>query len=229
MNIRSLITAGLIALTAVPLISSAQQAAATQADVTALPPALRAALLSGNAAAIEAAITTLSGGDAQRAGQLAGLVARAASFVAQTNPAAAAAGAQAAVAVANRPAVIAANPAASAQTAQQAMQVASLPAVMAAAPAAVATVTQSAMQVIAAPSVQAAAPTLAAQVAASATIVSQNPAVQAASPGLAAQVGNQVAALPVAIQQPAQVLVLASQATTNNPPQTCGGAGQSPC
>jgi hypothetical protein len=127
MKIKTLIAASLIALGSVPYLSQAQQAAATQADLQALPPALRAALLSGNPAQIEQAITTLSGGNPAQAATLAGLVARAASFVAQTNPRAAAAGAQASAAVANRPAVIAANPAAAAQIAISATRIALLP------------------------------------------------------------------------------------------------------
>ena len=47
MKIKTLIAASLIALGSVPYLSQAQQAAATQADLQALPPALRAALLSG--------------------------------------------------------------------------------------------------------------------------------------------------------------------------------------
>ena len=94
MKLRPFITAALIAVTAVPLVSSAQQAAGTQADLNALPPALRAALLSGNAAQIEAAINTLSGGNAQQQAVFAAQVATAAQALVVTNPAAAAAGAR---------------------------------------------------------------------------------------------------------------------------------------
>jgi hypothetical protein len=65
MKLRPFLTAALIAFTAVPLVSSAQQKApvrqGTQADLNALPPALRAALLTGNATAIEQAIKRLGG------------------------------------------------------------------------------------------------------------------------------------------------------------------------
>lgn len=209
MKLRPFLTAALIALTAAPLVSSAQTApgaAATQADMNALPPALRAALLSGNAAAIEQAINVLSAGNAARAGTLAGLVSRAASFIAATNPVAAAAGARASVAVANRPAVIAANPAASAQTAQQAMQIASSPAVIAAAPALAAQITASSNLIASNPTVVAAAPTLAAAVQATVQQVASNPVIVAAAPQLAQQIASQTLpqteAAPIPFQQP---------------------------
>lgn len=186
MKLRPFITAALIAITAVPLVSSAQQAAAaaTVADLNALPPTLRAALLSGNAAAIEAAINTLSAGNPAQAGTLAGLVARAASFVAQNNPAAAAAGAQAAVAVANTPAVLAANPTASALTAQQATRIASLRAVIAIAPQQAASIALLANLIVSAPAVQRDAPTIAAAVQNSILRLSDNPSIKRASPQL---------------------------------------------
>jgi hypothetical protein len=215
MKLRPFITAALIAFTAVPLVSSAQQNTpvrqGTQADLNALPPALRAALLSGNAAAIEQAINTLAAGNATQAGTLAGQVARAASFVAQTNPAAAAAGARAAVAVANTPAVIQANPSAAAAAAAQATQVAALPSVIAAAPAVAAQIAQQATQVAQAPAVIQAAPAVSGQIAASATRVVANRAVIDAAPAIAEAVAT--SALQITSNQAVQAAAAQTGAT----------------
>lgn len=79
--------------------------------VTALAPALRAAVLSGNATAIQAAINTLSGGDNAKKAQLAKQVAAAAEVLVATNPTAATAAAQVALTISQTPAVKAAAPA----------------------------------------------------------------------------------------------------------------------
>lgn len=85
------LAAGLGTVTTVPAVAQQQTA------VNSLPPALRAAVTAGNNRAIAQAIATLSGGNTQRATELAGSVVLVAQQMLTTNPQAAIAAAAAAV------------------------------------------------------------------------------------------------------------------------------------
>jgi len=196
MKIKTIITASLIALSPVPFAVQAQTPpGATQP----LPPALQAALLSGNVAAIEQAINVLSGGNPQRQAQLAQQVANAAERLVATNPGVAAAGALAAARVANQPAVIAASPVVAARIAQQSSQVASSPAVMAAAPTVAAQTVQSAALLVSNPQVREAAPTIVAAIQININTVVSNPTVMAASPTIVAAIQQQLQAVLIVV------------------------------
>jgi hypothetical protein len=110
MKLSTLITAAALAVAAIPAAVQAQQP--TQSPgMSALPPALRAAVQSGNAQVIQQAITALAAGNPTQAASLAASVARAAEALLATNPAAAAAAASAALNVVKSSAVQSANPA----------------------------------------------------------------------------------------------------------------------
>lgn len=79
------------------LAQNRQQGNAAAQGAETLPPALRAAIQSGNGAAVAAAIATLSGGNSQRAAALADQTIRAAERLLETNPQAAIAIARVAV------------------------------------------------------------------------------------------------------------------------------------
>lgn len=203
MKIKSLIAAGLIGLTAGPLVAQAQQSVNQQQQV--LPPALQAAINSGNAAAIAQVIATLSGGNPERAAQLAGQTMAAAERLLATNPAAAVAIANAAMNV------ISANPTASMAQTSSAMSIAARimvsPAVMQLAPQAAAQLATSTMAVAQNPVVQASLPTVSAAVTASVSTVSTNPSVVAAVP----QVAQQLATAVQTVQQQQQQQVVQQQ------------------
>jgi len=117
------------------------------------PPALRAAILSGNSDAIVAAINTLSAGNPTLAANLAAQTASFAESMVATNPQAALATTQAALSVASRADVQAAAP-------QQAMNIASVssrivanPAVQFASPSGVATAAMVMVRIVSIPSV----------------------------------------------------------------------------
>ena len=93
MRIRTLILTLCLALTG----AVSNYAQAQQSGIVSLPPALRAAVMSGNAQAVSQAINTLSGGNPQRAADLANLVVTAAEQMLSVNPQAAMAAAGAAV------------------------------------------------------------------------------------------------------------------------------------
>lgn len=192
--IKSLIVASLIGLASVPLAAQAQQAGNQQ---PALPPALQAAIASGNPAAIQQAINTLSGGNASRAGALAVQVMAAAERLIASNPAGAAAAANAAVNV------IKSNPTASMQQTSAVLSAANRiminPAVIRAAPAVVAQIASNAVSIASNPTVLAALPTLAAAVATAADTVASNPAVIAAAPAAATLLSQSVDTLTTAV------------------------------
>lgn len=104
MKISSLMTAALIALVAVPDTAPAQQSTQNQ-GMAALPPALRAAILSGNTQGIIQAINVLSGGDPLRAANLAAQAIRAGEGLLESNPNAAGAVASAAMSIIRNPQV----------------------------------------------------------------------------------------------------------------------------
>ncbi|MCW2249597.1 hypothetical protein M2352_005280 [Azospirillum fermentarium] len=98
------VAAAAVLITALPAVAQQQgqrpqgQAAQNTANLNALPPALRAAVIAGNPEAIARAITTLSGNDATQAASLAAQVVRVAEQqIFNTDPKAAIAIAQAAV------------------------------------------------------------------------------------------------------------------------------------
>ncbi|MDO8545138.1 MAG: hypothetical protein Q7S40_32260 [Opitutaceae bacterium] len=112
--------------------------------------------------------------------------------LAQQNPQAAAAIAQAAVQVASQ--LVATNPAAAARVAAAATQIASSPAVIAAAPAIAAQVAMAASAVASNPTVIAAAPSVVATINANATAIANSPAVVNVAPGAAANVQANISA-----------------------------------
>jgi hypothetical protein len=95
MKIKSLIAASLIALSSVPYVAQAQQG--TRGGINALPPALRAAVISGNGNSVAQAIRALAGNNGQQSANLAALVVAAAEGLLAINPQAAIAAATAAV------------------------------------------------------------------------------------------------------------------------------------
>lgn len=109
MRTPSLLLAALVALAATSPVP-----AQSKSEAAPLPPALKAALLSGNAKAVTQAIATLSGGNPERAATLAGQVMTAAENLVATNPRAALQAASAAVEIIKMGSVNKAAPSASA-------------------------------------------------------------------------------------------------------------------
>lgn len=85
----AVLASALVAPDALAQQGRVQQAAPGNAQAASLPPALQAAILSGNPAAVQRAITTLSGGNPQRAGALAEGAINAAEKMMATDPQAA--------------------------------------------------------------------------------------------------------------------------------------------
>ena len=112
MKIRPLIVMGMMAASAVAIVApTGQQAAqALQAaggsSMNTLPPALRAAMMSGNPESIKQAILVLSGGDPAKMANLAQNVASVATSMADNNPAGALSAVSAALEVVNSPSVM---------------------------------------------------------------------------------------------------------------------------
>ncbi|MBF0093585.1 MAG: hypothetical protein HQL34_03470 [Alphaproteobacteria bacterium] len=150
---------------------------------SAIPPALRAAILSGNSAQIQQAINTLSGGDPGRAAALALQVVNEAEKMVATNPSGAASVAGAAIAAVSGNNVINSAPQAALSVATIASRIVANPSVSAAAPAMVATVSMATVQVATSPQVYAVSPTAALSVMSSSYTTASLPGVAAASPG----------------------------------------------
>ena len=197
-KLQGLITASLLAFSVVSFSTAqAQQAVGVSSQVSALPPALRAAVLAGNSAAIQQAISTLSGGNPSQAAALAAQVMTAAESLIASNPAGAAAAANAAVNV------IRSNPTASMQQTSSVLTAANRimvnPAVINAAPAVVATIAANSVSIASNPAVVAALPTVAAAVSSAASTVSSNQAVMAAAPTVVGALTQSIAALNTAV------------------------------
>ncbi|OKH86990.1 hypothetical protein [Thalassospira sp. TSL5-1] len=153
-----------------------------------LPPALRAALLSGNAGAIQQAIQVLSAGNPARQAELAQQVVAAAEQLVQSNPKAALAAAQVAVNVVSNGSVQTSAPASANNVAAIAARIIVNPNVIQAAPAQVAQVATQAVRVATSPVVYQANPTASVQVAANTHAAVNNPTVVAADPTALQQV-----------------------------------------
>ncbi len=214
-----------LALPAPVLAQQGGQSAAAQ-GLEQMPPALRAAVLSGNAQAIQQALATLSAGNPGRLATLAGQVIAAAERMLATNPAAAVQIAGAAVnsfqsaaiqqaapqqamqvmTIAARifisPAAQAAAPILVAQYAQTVVQIASTPAVYQASPQGAMAVMANAYQAVSSPAVAAAVPSAAAAVSQAVTAAAQSPALNAINPAISAQ-ATQI----LATEQSAQLAV----------------------
>ncbi|WP_428249607.1 hypothetical protein [Ferrovibrio sp.] len=167
--------------------SHAQQ---DQQALTALPPALRAAVLSGNSSAITAAINTLSGGNPAQQANFANLVVTAAEVILATNPQAAVAAASAAVSAVNAIPVQTSSPQQALSTVTIASRIFLRPEVIATAPQIAASGSVMATQVASSPSVYAANPTAAISVMSNAYQVVTNQTVAAAAPAAATSVVN---------------------------------------
>lgn len=162
---------------AVLSVSLVEPAVAQQAPqgVAALPPALRAAILAGNSAQVAQVIQTLSGGNPQRAAQLASSAIAEAEKLLATNP-------QAAIAVAGAAVQTVRNAPVQQSAPQDSLNVATI-----------------AARIMVQPSVQQVAPDQVANLAAAATSVATSPVVYAASPAAAIQImANAYAAVTAA-------------------------------
>jgi dihydroxyacetone kinase-like predicted kinase len=163
------------------------------APVTAqVPPALRAAILSGNSNAIIAAINTLSAGNPTLAANLAAQTASFAESMIATNPQAAVSAAQAAVNIVSNGSVQNSAPAAANNVAAIAARIVVNPAAILVAPQQAAAVAVQAVQVATVPVVYQANPAASVQVATNSYTTVNNPAVMAASPTAAQQVTSTI-------------------------------------
>ena len=191
LNSRTKFTLGALALLmslgSVPAMAQQQRQQAAGQGVNALPPALHAAVMSGNANQIRMAINTLSAGNAEQAASLASRVITAAESMLSVNPVAAVAAAQAAVGVFSQPAVAQTNPASALQTAATAARIMMSPAVQQTSPAAAGALSVAVLSLVANPAVYGANPQAAVLVARDAYQVATSPAVTAANPNVAQQ------------------------------------------
>lgn len=162
--------------------SSSSSATQSTTSLASLPPALRAAIMSGNPAGIQAALTTLSGGNPVRLATLASQVADVAQGMISTNPAGAAQAAAAALQAVNTSAVMAASPSLAMQVAQAASRVAIAPAVQAATPQLASQLAVSSVQVVTNPVVFQVSPAAAVAVMSESYSTVSSPAVIAAAP-----------------------------------------------
>lgn len=143
--------------------SQAQQAGAQTGAQAAMPPALTAAIASGNPDAVTRAINTLAAGNPTRLAQLAQQAINAAERTLGVNPVAAANIASAATKIFNQPSVIQAAPQQSLNAVVSASRIAINPAVQKAAPAVSAAISTNVIQTATAPAVYAVSPTAALQ------------------------------------------------------------------
>lgn len=153
-----------------------------------LPPALKAALYSGNAAAIKAALSTLSGGDAKKLATLTGQVATEAEKLLRTNPQAALNGLSAVLDIVNTSAFKTANPQAAAQAAAAAGRIIVSPAAQQQASLQVAGLITTVTAIVTTPSVFKASPSAAKNVLDSAVQASRSEAIKTVAPNLEASV-----------------------------------------
>lgn len=158
------------------------------AQAAPLPPALRAAINSGNANAVTQAINTLSGGNPQRAAQLAQQAVAAAEQLLQVNPQAAVAVAGATMQVVAQLQVQNAAPPQVVETLTIAARIFVSPVAQRVAPEQAGNLAIRAAQIAASPVVYAASPQAAIQVMANAYQTVQSPAVSAVIPTSTAQV-----------------------------------------
>ncbi|GGC11988.1 hypothetical protein GCM10011352_43060 [Marinobacterium zhoushanense] len=185
----------------------------TQSAGTNLPPALQAAVMTGNPNAISQAISALSGGNPLRAASLAHAVTTAAEQMVATNPQAAISAVQAAVAVVNSQPVLSSAPQDALLVAVSASRIIVNPAVQQAAPQSVGTLAVQLSQLAATPSVYQANPNAAISIMANAYAAVSSPTVAAASTGAAQQV---VSVLTTASTDPVLVAVSPSVAAQIN-------------
>ncbi len=181
--------------------------------VNTLPPALRAAVQSGNSNAVTQAINTLSGGNAVQAASLAAQVVAAAEQLLSTNPQAAFQAAGAAVEAVRSTAVQSGAPGQTVSVLTTAARIFTAPAISQIAPGTIASLANAVLQVasstnnptLIAATAQAAVtvatrtaatnPAGAAQLSAAAMSAVQSPAVTSAAPQVAAQVATSAAAV----------------------------------
>jgi hypothetical protein len=201
-------------------VAIAQQAATTAP----LPPALQAAVNSGNADAITQAIQVLSGGNPSRMAALAQQVAATAERLVSTNPQAAIAAVAAAVRISELPAVMNANAASASSVAMIASRILVSPAIQQIAPQQVASLAVAVSQIVTNPAVYQADPQAAVGVMANAYSAVTSPVVAAAAPASANTVGtilNQAAANPAFSSSIAQIREITQGTTqTTNTPST---------
>lgn len=171
---------GLIAL--LPLSSIHAQTRNQGASNAQLPPALQAAVLSGNPQSIARAISTLSGGNPQQMANLSVQVVNAAERLLATNPQASVSAAAAAVEIVRNAGVIASAPDQTLTTVTTAARIILSPEAQRIAPAAVAQIAINVTAVAANPAVYQANPSAAIQVMANAYAAASSQSVNAAAP-----------------------------------------------
>jgi hypothetical protein len=153
-----------------------------QQSTAPLPPALRAAVASGNTNMITTAIKTLSAGNPIQAANLANQVLMEAERLLSTNPQAALNAASAAMAVTNNLPVTTSSPQVAMENAVIAARIVSNPAVIAVNPSAANTVAVDVVAVVSQPSVYAVSPNAAIAAMAKAYVTASSPAVLAVVP-----------------------------------------------
>lgn len=159
-------------------------------DNSAIPPALRAAIASGNAQAVTQVIQTLSAGNPQRTAALAALAVAAAERMVVTNPQAAIAVAGAAVAVVSSTPVYASAPDQTSTILTVAARIMVRPEVQRIAPEAVANLSVAVVTLASTPQVYQASPQAAVQVMANAYAAANSPVVAASSPQVVSSVAQ---------------------------------------
>lgn len=187
------------------MVPQAQAQQSTGTSSQSLPPALRAAVSSGNSDAIQRAIATLSGGNPQQASSLAVLVAAQAERMVALNPAAAAAAASAAVQVISTPSVMNASPQQALSVVVMSSRLAINPSVQAASPSVVGRLSARLTQVATSQQVYSVSPDAALQVMSNAYSAASASGVNAASPGGLASITRM---LVVASENPALAQIL---------------------
>lgn len=168
----------------------AQQAGAANAALNQLPPALRAAVLSGNSAAITQAINVLAAGNPTQAATLANGVVNAAEQILATNPQAAVTAAAAAVSVVNALPVQTSAPQQVSATVTTAARIFIAPSAISVAPQIVAQGAVAITQIVSSPAVYAANPQAAINAMASAYQAVTNPIVASSAPAATQSVVN---------------------------------------
>jgi len=190
------------------------QAQPANRPAAALPPALQAAVLSGNADAIERVINTLAAGNPTQIANLANQVAGAGAVLLRTNPQAsiaiAAAAAAAAVNAVKQPAVIAAAPTSVLTVVTTAARIMSNPAVIRTAPAQAGNLATTVASLATNPAIFQASPTTALAVLGTAYQTATNRTVQASAPAAATSVTQ---TLTQASTNPALATAFAGSAT----------------
>ena len=201
----------------------------------AMPPALQAAINSGNAAAVTQAINTLSAGNPQRAATLAQQAVAAAERLLQTNPQAAVAVAGATMQIVAQLSVQTSAPPQVLQTITTAARIFVSPIAQRIAPQQAGNLAVQAAQIASSPTIYSANPQAAIQVMANAYQTVQSPAVAAANPTAGAQVTQVLsqasqaqqlgAANPTNTSQIAQILASNVPTQTQRVPEQQGATG----